>query len=81
MTQKIIKVGNSVALTLPKEFVQEANLHEGDVMEVETNANLKVFFARPQNGGTKTSLTPEFKDWLDNFIKEYKPVLDELAHL
>ena len=32
MIQKIIRVGNSAALTLPKEFLEEAGLKIGDEM-------------------------------------------------
>lgn len=81
MIQKIIKVGNSAAVTIPKEFLQEARLKIGDELDVETNGNLRMLLAKPKGHNTNSSLTPEFKNWLDNFIKEYKPVLEELAHL
>ncbi|MBI2612047.1 AbrB/MazE/SpoVT family DNA-binding domain-containing protein [Candidatus Gottesmanbacteria bacterium] len=81
MTQKIIKVGNSAALTLPTQFLRESGLSIGDEMNVETNGKLKMVLAKPANDAAKSALTPEFKTWLDNFLSEYKPVLDELAHL
>lgn len=81
MIQKIIKVGNSAAVTIPKEFLHEAHLEIGDEMNVETNGNLRMLLATPKGQNASSSLTPEFKEWLDDFIKEYKPVLEELAHL
>lgn len=82
MTQKIIKVGNSAALTLPIQFLKEANLKIGDEMTVETNGKLKYVIAKPKKLGDQvSSLTPEFKEWLDNFMVEYKPILKKLAKL
>lgn len=81
MTQKIIKVGNSAALTLPIEFLQEAGLQVGDEMAVETNGKLKYFIAKPKSEANQKTLTPEFKAWLENFISEYRPVLKKLSHL
>lgn len=80
MLQKIIKVGNSAAVTLPKEFLQEARFHIGDEIALETNAQMRMFLGKPKKEAYKSILTPEFKDWLDSFINEYKPILKELAH-
>lgn len=79
--QKIIKVGNSAALTLPKEFLQEAGLRIGDEMAVETNAKMKMFLAKPKDQAGGSTLTPEFKKWLDDFVQEYRPVLKKLARM
>lgn len=81
MLQKVLKVGNSLALTLPIEFVKKANLRPGDMMGVEFNTSLKWFLAKPKNDVDKSTLTPEFKNWLDEFMIEYKPILKKLAHL
>lgn len=79
MTQKIIKVGNSAALTLPKEFLQEANLHIGDEMIVETNAATQMFMAKTTKQAGKMNLTPEFFAWLDEISKKYNVVIKKLA--
>ena len=81
MIQKIIKVGNSAALTIPREFLQESGLKIGDEMAVAVNSRMKMVLAKPKSEAQKTSLTPEFKEWLDNFIKDYRPVLEKLAHM
>lgn len=81
MTQKIIKVGNSAALTVPREFLRESGLCIGDEMTVETNGKLKYLFAKPKNSNDTTTLTPEFKKWLDTFMEEYRPIIRKLAHL
>lgn len=81
MTQKIIKVGNSAAMLIPADFLKEADMKIGDEIAVEYNAKIKMFFGKPKELADKTTLTPEFKDWLDNIMEEYKPILKKLAHL
>ncbi len=38
MAQKIIRTGNSAALTIPKDFFQQLGLKIGDAVEVEFDA-------------------------------------------
>lgn len=79
MVQKIIKVGNSAALTLPKEFLREARLHIGDEMFVETNATAQMFLAKTKRQMGKMNLSPEFFAWLDEISLKYKNVIKKLA--
>jgi len=80
-TQKIIKVGNSAAITIPKEFLDESGLKVGDEIAVEANGKLKSIYAKPQKMSDQAALTPEFKEWLDKFTEEYKPILKKLANI
>lgn len=79
MKQKIIKVGNSAAVTLPASFVKEGNLRIGDELVVETFPRYQMAVIKSVKSKVKTSMTPEFKDWLDNFIKKHKKLLKVLA--
>lgn len=81
MIQKIIKVGNSAAITIPKGFLQQTGLVVGQEVAVETSSKLKTLLVKPKKEAGKTTLTPEFKEWLDKFVEEYKPILKELSHL
>lgn len=81
MFQKILQVGNSLAVTLPSEFVKKASLKVGDEMGVEFNSELKWVLVKPKNLADKATLTPDFKNWLDEFMTEYKPILKKLSHL
>lgn len=81
MIQKIIKVGNSAAVTIPKEFLKNTHLHIGDEVAVEANAIINMLIVKSKTEENKTYLTPEFKKWLDDFIVSYKPILKKLAHL
>ena len=42
MLQKVIKVGNSVAITLPKDFLDNAKVKAGDRVHVEVDKSTDV---------------------------------------
>lgn len=77
--QKIIRVGNSLAVTLPASFVKEGNIKAGAEVIVEQNAQYKTLYVKPVSAKQTSKLTPEFFEWLENISKEYKDVIKELA--
>lgn len=81
MSQKIIKVGNSFAVTIPRSFVNEVGFKSGDEVEVESDINLKLMIVKPAGSPVKTKITPEFKAWLEDFNKKNKKALQALANL
>lgn len=79
MIQKIIKVGNSAAVTIPKDFMKKSGLAIGDEISMESNSEMKTLMVRPKYFADKPALTPEFKQWLDKISKKYETVIRELA--
>lgn len=79
MIKKIIKVGNSAAITIPKEFLNESGLQVGDEMVIETNTKRQTLFVKPKLQAQKLSLNPEFFEWLDKISIEYEDTIRELA--
>ncbi len=79
MTQKIIKVGNSYGVILPKEVLEQYNLSVGQEVEIDTNVLPHAFVVRSEKYKNTSQITPEFKNWLDNFSKEHTELLQELA--
>lgn len=71
MKQKIIRVGNSIAVTIPQNVAKEKNLKVGQEVQFEIEPVKKV---------RKTTLTPSFLSWVDNYIEKNRPSLEELAH-
>ena len=71
MVQKIIRVGNSVAVTIPKKTMEEKNLNVGDSVNIEIDS---------AKNPKKTTITPEFKKWVDKYIEDNRPALEELAN-
>jgi len=81
MTQKIVRVGNSAAVTIPKAFLDEINLKIGDEIDVQNDKELQIMFIKPVGSKTQTHITPEFKNWIDGFMTENESTLKELAQL
>lgn len=77
--QKIIKVGNSLAVTLPASFVRESGYKGGEEVIVETSAPYNMMLVKPKKYARKASLSPEFFTWLNNFVKKNETLLKKLA--
>lgn len=79
MIQKIIRVGNSAAVTLPKDFLKKAGYSVGQEVAVEQKGSLGVLIIKPKNQEKNTLFDPEFKTWLDNFTAKNIRLLRKLA--
>ena len=77
--QKIIKVGNSLGVTIPASFVREGKWKSGDEIIVEQDEVYRTLIIKPKRMINKMRLTPEFKEWLDEFTKKNQGLLKELA--
>jgi len=81
MEQTVIKVGNSLAVTLPASFVKEKKLKAGQKVIVRQDLEIDAVVIAPEGSPIKKSsgITPEFLEWLEKFNKKYKTALSELA--
>lgn len=81
MIQKVISVGNSLAVVLPKPFTRNAGVHAGDPIRVDTNDALKAVYIQPHlpHRADRPVLTPEFKAWLDEISQKEKDIIQALA--
>ena len=81
MEQKVIKVGNSLAVTLPAGFVKEKKLKAGQKVIVRQDLEVDALVVASLGSPIKKSsgITPEFLDWLEKFNNKYKSALAELA--
>jgi putative addiction module antidote len=80
MKRKLVKIGNSLAVTLPRDMVKEMDLKPG--MEVDATvdprdgsfvvrAGVKVF----ENG----KASPRFKKMVDGLIRERRKLYERLS--
>lgn len=76
MEQKVIKVGNSLAVTLPREYVKAQNLKAGQGIVVETEPGVDEVRISTK---PLSSLTPEFKIWLDDMSAKNRDLIVALA--
>jgi len=79
MLQKILQVGNSLAITLPKDFTQSSRYKKGEEVIVETDSASGMLLMKPKTYTERLNLTPEFYQWLDQTSKKYEEVIKELA--
>lgn len=75
MTQKVLQVGTSAAVTIPKESLKTLGLKVGDNVRVEVDAKRRIFRIEP----VAPQINKEFLEWTDGFIKKYRNALNALA--
>ncbi len=82
-TQQIFHAGNSSVVAIPKHLLKDLNFKSGQKVVVEKTSDGDALIIRkavkPVVGSKKSSVTAEFKKWLDIFMKENREILDELA--
>lgn len=74
MTQKVLKVGSSAAVTIPKSSLVELGLKPGDSVIVEIDKKRKAVIIEPA-----VKVDKELADWTKKFIERYRPALEALA--
>ena len=78
MTQKVLKVGTSAAVTIPKEFLIELGLKTGASVFVTFNAKNKVLSVRPVKNA-KTDTNQKIARLTLDFIRRYRKDLEALS--
>lgn len=68
MRSKIIRVGNSAAVTIPKNILDEKNLKIGDEADVEVKSLKK-----------EPAVSAEFIELINRYIEKNRAALEELA--
>lgn len=79
MTQKIIKVGTSAAVTIPKKSLGELEVKIGDKVIVTIDRKKKVVVIEPVKKKTKKKINTELIAWTDNFIEQYRSAFEALV--
>ncbi len=74
MTQKVIQVGTSAAVIIPKESLKELGMKVGDRVQVEVRAEDKSVTVRPL-----ATVDQELVSWTKDFIQKYHQALEALA--
>lgn len=72
MQRKLIKVGTSAAVLIPKSLMDEQGMKIGDMIDIDVSKKGKAT--------VKSVIDPKVTQWTDEFIEEYKPLLKKLAH-
>ena len=75
MTQKVLKVGTSAAITLPKRSLLELGIKIGDTVNVVVDQKTRRVVVSAVPSGVDRDLI----EWTDKFIERYRPALLSLA--
>ena len=75
MTQKILKVGSSAAVTIPKKSLEELELKIGDKVNVDVDRKNRAFIVRARD----VKVDRELVNWTNDFIEKYRLALEALA--
>ena len=77
MTQKILKVGDSAAVTIPKKAMEELGLKIGDDINVKVDLKKRVVLVQPSRQLNKED--QKIAELTLNFINRYRKDLENLA--
>ncbi len=78
MQQTVIKVGNSLAVTLPSAFVKMRKIKAGQKIYVNSDPEADLVQLKTTDK-IDSAITPEFYNWLNKFNAKYKNALTDLA--
>lgn len=83
MDQKIIKVGNSLAITIPKSFIDETGFKAGDLLHVHQEPESKsLVVTTTENAKNMNSgVGPDFFMWLNSIEERYSDAIKDLAKI
>jgi putative addiction module antidote len=82
MLQKVLKIGNSLGVTLPKEFTVKNKIKNGSkIAVVHSNGEITFSPKIPKNTDYQTASDKEFSEITNEVDKKYSRALDELANL
>jgi antitoxin MazE len=79
MLRKIFKTGNSSVVSIPREMLEHLGIGEGSEVSVEMNAATRQIVIRPIPH-TIPGVDEPFARQVAEFIEEYRPALEALAH-
>ena len=74
MAQKIIRIGSSIGITIPRKSADELGLVVGDSVEFSVNKENKSILIEPS-----VLVDTETIEWARTFIERYRPALKALA--
>lgn len=76
---KVSRIGNSAGVILSRDTLKELGLSVGTVVEISVDREEGVISIRRAPRGKKVPVDRKFARQVEDFIRKYKPALDELA--
>jgi len=72
MQRKLIKVGTSAAVLIPKALMDEQGMKIGDLVHVDVSKKAPI--------AAKAGIDPEILEWTKKIRSRYAPLLKKLAN-
>ena len=82
MEQKIIKIGSSIGVVIPKSLAEKRGYRAGGIINVDTEENSNAIRIEPvirSAHTTSTAVNPEILSWTNEFIDKNRELLKRLA--
>jgi len=80
MLRKVFKTGNSLVVSLPKDLLEPLGVKDGMNVSVELDRKNHQILIRPIEMPFAAGLSEEFTRQVNEFIEQYRPALEALAH-
>ena len=80
MIQKVIKVGNSAAVTLPPDFLKSSKIKIGDQVYVGIDESAEAIVVSSREKPFR-GVSADIASWTDKFIKKNRKALEELSNI
>ncbi|HEY4520896.1 MAG TPA: AbrB/MazE/SpoVT family DNA-binding domain-containing protein [Candidatus Paceibacterota bacterium] len=77
MAQKVIQIGSSIGVTIPKDMAEDLGFSVGEAVEVRADGPGRAVIER-QNAGPKKSVAEAVK-WAVAYIEKYRSDFEALA--
>jgi putative addiction module antidote len=77
MAQKIIQIGSSAGITIPKDILAGMSVQIGDTIELQKDPQTGTVSIIPNPNKEKDSRN-ELIDWVEDAINRYRPALEAL---
>jgi antitoxin MazE len=80
MHRKVFRTGNSTVVSLPREALDFLRLEEGAGVSVELDRENRRIVITPSELPPMAGVDEDFARQVAEFIEQYRPALNELAH-
>lgn len=77
MIQKVIQIGTSIGVVIPKHVAQKTGVRVGDEIELIETTDGRLVFEKTQPAA-QNIVSPDVVAWTNDFIQENRELLDRL---
>ncbi|AKS38164.1 AbrB family transcriptional regulator [Anoxybacillus gonensis] len=76
--RKVLKIGNSLGVTFPMEFLQKLDIHQGDEIQMEFKDN-QIVIKKSNKVNLPKGISKDFFDVLNETLEEYDETIKGLV--